>query len=245
MTGESREFWSQGSQVEAFPATTGALAYETALLVEAAALAATTGPLRSIHVIGVGTGRELAGTRAAIPAVPIRAWDISEPMVEACRRHVVDQGLTDVDVGCRDLTELTAADGPADVVVLLNAVLCYLGDTDTRQQAAVALRALLRPGGTLAAVVHQPNGRPDWATWFAARGLLARLGLLPGGPGDRRIEHGEASMLFHHYRPAELVEMLGAAGMDDVRVQSLRSWARRTGHRIPRRSPNPLLILAR
>lgn len=245
MGDEARRFWSQRSQVEAFPVATGPLAYESALLRDAAGLAASTGPLRSVHVIGVGAGRELEGTRDAIPGVPIRAWDISEPMVDACRRHVAERGLTDVTVECRDITELTAGDGPADVVVLLNAVLCYLGDPATRRDAAAAVRLLMRPGGTLAAVVHQPNGRPDWAAWFAARGVLTRVGLLDGGPGDRRIRHGDASMLFHHYRPREMVGWLTAAGMPDVRVRSLRSWARATGHHIPVRSPNPLLVLAR
>lgn len=245
MSDESRRFWSQGSQVDAFPAGTGALAYETALLGDAAELAARTGPLRSVHVIGVGTGRELIGTRDAIPDVPIVAWDISEPMVAACRQHVADQGWGDVTVRCGDVTELTAADGPADVVVLLNAVLCYLVDADSRRSAAAALRSLLRPGGTVAAVVHQPNGRPDWATWFAARAALCRLGVLPGSGGDRRIVHGDASMLFHHYRPGEVVDLFSDAGLDEVRVRSLRSWARATRHRIPAASPNPLLVLAR
>lgn len=244
MSDEPQAFWSQASQVQAFPADVGALVYETALLTDAATVAAATGPLRSVHVVGVGTGRELRGTRDAIPGVPIHAWDIAEPMVAACRRHIEQQGLSDISVGCRDVTALTSSDGPADVAVLLNAVLCYLVDEPTRRAAARALRSLLRPGGTVAAVVHQRNGRPDWAAWFAARALLCRAGIAAGVPGDRRIEHGDGSMLFHHYRPAELQRLFADAGFDHVRVRSLRRWAREEGHRIPLRSPDPLLVIA-
>jgi len=93
-------------------------------------------------------------------------------------------------------------------------------------------------------VVHQRNGRPDWATFFALRALAARVGLTDGRAGDRRIRHDSRTMLFHHYTPAELRRLLGAGGFDDVRVRSLRSWARASGHRIPWRSPNPLLVVA-
>ncbi len=240
----SREFWSQSSQVEDFPAARGALPYEAALITLAAAAASSSGPVDEVHVVGVGAGRELTATRDSLPEVRIRAWDISPQMVEACRRFVERTGLEHVSVGCRDVAELTEADGPADVVVLLNAVLCYVGPADQRARAAAALHSLLRPGGTLTAVVHQRWGRPDWAGWFAARAALAHLGAAPGGPGDRRIRHGGSTMLFHHFRPGEVTRLLADAGFVHTRVQSLRAWARSTGHRIPVRSPNPLLVVS-
>ena len=51
-------------------------------------------------------------------------------------------------------------------------------------------------------------------------------------------------MRFHHYTPREVSRALRTAGFGDVAVESLRAWARRTGHRIPGRSPNPLMVTA-
>lgn len=244
MSAESRSFWNQSSQVSAFPASTGALPYEIDLLGRAIDRAAASGPVANVHVIGVGTGRELAATRAVAPEASITAWDISEQMVEQCRDFVERSGFSNVEVRCADMTELSDDDGPADVVVLLNAVLCYLGTPAERRAAFASMRRLTRPGGAIAAVVHQPNGRPDWAAWFTARGLLTRVGAADGVDGDRRISHGGETMLFHHYRPSEATALLESHGFDDVSVESLRAWARSTSSRIPLRSPNPLLLLA-
>lgn len=244
MANESKNFWSQESQVASFPADVGALPYEIDLVRSAATVSARAGVVADVHVIGVGTGRELSGTRAAIPDTALTAWDISEQMVDACRDYITRTGMDNVVVRCKDLTRLSAEDGPADVAVLLNAVLCYLSTPDERESAFAALRRLVRPGGSICAVVHQPNGRPDWAAWFAARRAMTRMGMAQGAPGDRLITHGGRSMLFHHYRPSEITGLLRLNGFDAVNVRSLRSWARSTGKRIPVKSPNPLLVIA-
>lgn len=244
-TGDAAEFWNRDSQVDAFPAGGAPLAYELDLIGSAAARAARTGPTTRVHVVGVGAGRELLAVRELLPEAHVHGWDISEQMVAACASFIRTEGLEHMSVACADVVELTAADGPADVVVLVNAVLCYLDTPEARQRAWTALFELVRPGGTLAIVVHQRNGRPDWSVWFAARGAGAALGLADGGGGDRRIHHDGHRMRFHHFTPAELSRGLHAAGFDEVGVESLRRWARRTGHRIPLRSPNPLLVTAR
>ena len=242
---EARRFWASPSQARAFPQAGGALRYERELIRDAAALAGETGPVESLHVVGVGTGRELDGTRREVPRGLITAWDISPTMVEECERYVADRGWNEVTVKCGDVASLSERDGPADVAVLLNAMLCYVTPAERRVAAVEALRDLLRPGGTVAAVVHQTSGRPDWAAYFAGRGVGTWLGLARGGYGDRMIEHGGATMLFHHYRPTELVALFRTAGFYDVRVRSLRRWARSVGAPIPLKSPNPLLVVAR
>jgi SAM-dependent methyltransferase len=243
-TGNAAEFWNQDSQVQAFSATTAALPYELDLIGSAAAQAARTAPVEQVHVVGVGAGRELLAVRGLLPDAHVHGWDISDHMVQACAAFIEDRALEDMTVARADVVELTADDGPADVVVLVNAVLCYLDTAEARRRAFAALFDLVRPGGALAIVVHQRNGRPDWSAWFAARGVLGAIGLVDGGAGDRRIRHGGHQMRFHHYTPRELSGALRTAGFDDVDVESLRAWARRTGHRIPLRSPNPLMVTA-
>jgi len=219
----SREFCSQSSQVEDFPATRGALLYEADLIGTAAAAALSSGTVDEVHVVGVGAGREHIATQDSLPHARIRGGTSHPRMVDACRRFIDRTGLEHVTIGCRDVAALDAADGPADVVVLLNAVLCYVGPGHERARAAAALHSVLRPGGMLTAVVHQPYGRPDWAAWFAARGALARVGAVSGTPGGCRIRHGASTTLFHYFRPSEITELLADAGFVHTHVRSLRA----------------------
>ncbi|CAB4530709.1 unannotated protein [freshwater metagenome] len=240
----AEEFWSQDSQVEAFSKNSDVLLYESDLIAEAIAAASTTGEVKEVHAVGVGTGRELPAVRALLPEAKISAWDVSEPMVQACSAFVQDQGLTNISVGQADIVDLSSHGTNADLVVLLNAILCYVNTPQDRRRALLALHGLLRSGGTIAVVVHQPNSRPDWAMWFGFRSLLCRLSLAEGSSGDRRISHGDSTMSFHHFRPTELRRLLTESGFEHIRIRSLRTWSRETGHRIPWRSPNPLMVTA-
>ena len=240
----SEEFWSQDSQVEAFSQNSKVLPYETDLLAEAIAGAVATGEVKEVHAVGVGTGRELPAVRALLAEAKISAWDVSEPMVRACAAFIQERGLTNITIGQADIVDLGSQVHKADLVVLLNAILCYVNTQQDRCRALLALHGLLRPGGTIAVVVHQPNSRPDWALWFGIRSMLCSLSLAEGSSGDRRISHGESTMLFHHFRPNELRRLLTDSGFEQIRIRSLRAWSRETGHRIPLRSPNPLMITA-
>jgi len=228
----------------AFAANSGVLLYETDLVAQAIAAAVTSGYTNQVHAVGVGAGRELPALRGLLPLATIHAWDVAEPMVQACAAFIQDQGLTNLSVGQADIADLGNHRPQADLVVLLNAILCYVTSKNDHKRALSAVHSLLRPGGTIAAVVHQRNGRPDWALWFAARSLLSAMSVVDGDAGDRRISHGSSTMLFHHFTPKELAVLLSNAGFEQVRICSLRNWSRRTGHGIPLQSPNPLLITA-
>jgi hypothetical protein len=166
-------------------------------------------------------------------------------MVQACREHVRAAGWDDVVVGRAAIEELQRPDGEAaDVVVALGAVLGYATGAAARHRTMEVVAGLLRPGGALTAVVQQRHGRPDWALYFAVRSLLEHTPLLHDGVGNRRSRHGDGSVLFHHYDAEELSRLATGAGFDDVHVSSLRQWARERGARLPRRSPNPLILHA-
>ena len=183
--------------------------------------------------------------RAAAPDAVIAAWDVSPTMVEAARSRVAADGLDGVEVGCADVADLLPDKGAADAVIAINAVLSYLVTADHRRRSVRATFGLLRPGGALAAVVQQRNGRADWALWFALRGLAARTRTAHGGPGDRTNVQGDMKLLVHHYSRRELVRTFTGAGFTDLDVLSLRRWARGHGDRVPLRSPNPLMLTAR
>ncbi|MEX0768737.1 MAG: class I SAM-dependent methyltransferase [Microthrixaceae bacterium] len=240
----SEEFWSQDTQVAAFSANTKVLIYERDLMTRGIAAAAVSGVTQEVHAVGVGAGRELPAIRALLPVAKIHAWDVAEPMVQACEALIQAQGMTNLSVGQADITELGKHRPHADLVVLLNAVLCYVTSLKEQLCAFEALHSLLRPGGTIAAVVHQRNGRPDWALWFAARSLLSACSLVKGSAGDRKISHGNSTMLFHHFTLKEVGSLLSTVGFEQVSMSSLRQWSKSSGHKIPLNSPNPLLVTA-
>lgn len=238
-------YWSSPGIADAFvDRNQTLLRYEEDLVRTAAGRATASGPVDRIHVMGVGGGRELPAVRAVAPEAEVFAWDISPAMVDRCRTFVDRAGLDGVHVEVGDLTDLEPAGTPADLVIGINAVCCYLTSRDARRRGATTMADLLRPGGAVAIVVQQRNGRPDWATWFALRALVARLGLAPGEPGDRVNGHGEDSLLVHHYGRGELRQMFTAAGFDTIHIESLRHWGRRAQEPVPLRSPNPLLMTA-
>jgi SAM-dependent methyltransferase len=239
------EYWSSPEVVDAFVERNRApLPYEESLLTTAAQRAARDGALRRVHVLGVGGGRELPAVRAAAPDAELHAWDISEAMVDRCRRFVARSDLGAVHVRCGDLTDLPADVPPADLVVGVNAVCSYLTSATARARAAASMARLLRPGGAVAVVVQQRRGRPDWALWFAIRSFATRLRLAPGEPGDRINGHGDDRLLVHHYTARELRRMFHRAGFEEIELQSLRSWGRSRGRPVPTGSPNPLLLTA-
>lgn len=240
----TQQFWSNDELVAAYTVGT-ALDYEIDAVRSATAAARRTGEVRTVHVLGVGAGRELAAVRAETGAELVHAWDISEPMVGACRERVAAEGWSDVRVGRAAVDELAPPDGVrADVVVALGAVLGYGTRPDTRRRSLDTVAGLLRPGGTLVAVVQQRNGRLDWAIYFAVRDLWRAASGSRRSTGNRRSRHGASSVEFHHYTVNELEQLLSASGFAAVEISSLRAWARARGNPLPRRSPNPLIVLA-
>lgn len=241
----SETFWSRPELVAAYQDIGGALQYEIDAVAASAEAARRTGPVDSVHVLGVGGGRELGAIRAITNARVIHAWDISEPMVQACRQHVTRSGWQDVIVNTSSIEDLERPGGEsADLVVALGAVLGYSTDESQRCRSVGRISSLLRDGGAFAGVVQQRNGRPDWALYFAARSLLERTPWCNHGIGNRRSRHGSGSVLFHHYTPAELIDLFAREGFTDVQVGSLRAWARQREATVPLRSPNPLVLTA-
>lgn len=247
MTGaeSTEEFWSRPELVDAYLQEDTALPYEVDAIDTAVRLARRTGPVETVHVMGVGAGRELGAVRASSEATAVYAWDISAPMVRACGEHAHARGWFDVHVGQRAVADVRPTDtAAADVVVALGAVLGYDTTPESRRRTARALADLSRPGAGLAAVVQQRYGRPDWGFYFAVRSAAGLMTARSASIGNRHSRHGSASVAFHHFTSRELNSLLTDAGFVDVSVTSLRSWARATGASVPLRSPNPLIVTA-
>lgn len=241
----NKEYWCRRELVELYKGLDGALDYELDAVRDASERAAATGTIENVHVIGAGGGRELADIRRLTSPAHVHAWDMSVPMVEACRARIEQAGWNDVTVRQAMIQEIPELiDQPADLVVGLSAVLCYEPDVAGRHRNLRSLHDMCRPGTGLAVVVQQKHGRPTWGLYFTVLSLLERTRLRDRGHGNRSSRYGDVAVLLHHYGRQELRDLLHQEGFEASRIESLREWAAPRNRQVPRRSPNPLVATA-
>lgn len=241
---DAAEFWSTDTAVESLVDRVRLVEYEAALLERAIRSVGGRDDVRSVAVVGVGAGRELAGLLEAIPHAEVVAYDVSQAMVEACRRRVRELGTDRVRVECGAIADLTAPN-PFDLVVGFNAVMSYPQPASERARSFAGSIQLLRPGGVAAFVVQQRYGRPDWAVWFLLRKLATALPRVRFDPTNHLSVLDGTGVEVHHFSARELTAELRSAGYGDIECESVRAWSRRAGTHIPTRSPNPLVVIAR
>jgi len=128
------------------------------------------------EVLEVAAGTGLVTTALARAAGKVVATDYSAAMVERLRERVRSEGLANVECLERDLYALGMPPGTFDAVVCAN-VLHLLPDLEAGLRA---MRAVLRPGGTLLAPTYAHDETA------VSRGM-SRLMALTGFPGRRRF----------------------------------------------------------
>ena len=138
----------------------------------------------------------------------VTGLDFSEPMLERARRKAPE-----VEWIRGDLLELPFADASFDSATVGFGV----RNVDDLQRALSELRRVLGPGGRLGILeITRPRGplAPFYRLWFD--GVVPLLGkLLPGGSAYTYLP----ASVRRFPGPAELAEMIEAAGFRDVRVR--------------------------
>jgi demethylmenaquinone methyltransferase/2-methoxy-6-polyprenyl-1,4-benzoquinol methylase len=167
---------------------------------------AVVGPGDAVLDACCGTG-DLA-VAAARAGGRVTGLDFSEPMLERARRKAPD-----LDWLRGDLLELPFADATFDAATVGFGV----RNVDDLERALSELRRVLRSGGRLGILeITRPRGplAPFYRLWFD--GVVPLLGkLLPGGSAYTYLP----ASVRRFPGPAELVELIAAAGFRDVRVQ--------------------------
>jgi demethylmenaquinone methyltransferase/2-methoxy-6-polyprenyl-1,4-benzoquinol methylase len=153
-----------------------------------------------------GTG-DLA-VAAARAGGRVTGLDFSEPMLERARRKAPE-----LEWICGDLLELPFADASFDAATVGFGV----RNVDDLQRALSELRRVLRPGGRVGILeITRPRGplAPFYRLWFD--GVVPLLGkLIPGGSAYTYLP----ASVRRFPGPAELAEMIAAAGFRDVSVR--------------------------
>jgi SAM-dependent methyltransferase len=136
---------------------------------------------RVLDVAAGAGGQSLAAARRVGPAGHVLATDISPAILTYAAKAATEAGLNNVDTRELDGEHLTVDEGSFDAVIS-RVGLIYFPD----QQAALAgMRAALRPGGRIAAIVYSTAERNGF---FAIPvGIIRRRAQLPppaaGQPG--------------------------------------------------------------
>jgi SAM-dependent methyltransferase len=176
--------------------------------------AAQLGPgARVLDVAAGAGGQSLAAARRVGPTGHVLATDISPAILEYATKSAAEAGLDNVSTLEADGEALSVKEGTFDAVIS-RVGLIYFPD----QQAALAgMRAALRPGGRLSAVVYSTADRNGF---FAIPvGIIRRRAQLgppaPGQPGP-----------FSLGGPGVAEDALARAGFHDVTVKAVPSPVR-------------------
>ncbi|HKE64408.1 MAG TPA: class I SAM-dependent methyltransferase [Micromonosporaceae bacterium] len=170
-----------------------------------------TGVRAGSNVLDVAAGaggQTIAAARRAGPDGHVLATDISPTILAYASARAVAAGVTNLTTQELDGEDLRVPSGHFDAVIS-RVGLIYFPD---QQKALAGMRAALRPGGRIGAIVYGPADRNGF--FSVPVGIIRRRAELPppapGQPGP-----------FSLGGPGVLEQTLTAAGFHDVRVESI------------------------
>ena len=167
------------------------------------------GAARSVLDVGTGTGKLAQTVQALAPAARVVGGDFALPMLRAGRGRVA--------MAQADGMRLPFADATFDAVTS-GFVVRNLGEV---QAGLVEQARVLRPGGRLVILETTPGPR-GWLRIFFEfyfRRLVPLLGKLVAGDASAYTYLPESTLAF--VEPSRLMEVLRAAGLQDVQSRSL------------------------
>jgi SAM-dependent methyltransferase len=192
---------------------------------------AVPAPLRFGRVleVGVGTGFFVVNLwQAGYVGDDVHATDISERMLEVCRRNAAEHGL-EIETRPGDAESLPYPDERFDLVIG-HAFLHHLPEPE---KALREIHRILVPGGTLV-VAGEPSlwgdriltrvKRGTYLGWRVVTAVPPLRSLRRGenngqvDPGDAALAALEAEVDLHTFPPRSVERMARGAGFTDIRV---------------------------
>ena len=181
--------------------------------------------------VGAGTGFFLINLALAgcLEGAELHATDLSEGMLEVCRRNGGEHGL-DIATRQGDAEDLPYEDGSFDLVIGH----AFIHHLPVPGAAIAEMARVLRPGGTLV-IAGEPTELGDklsWvvknATWRTFRAVTALPGLSAlrkpsiresgGTETDEVLAALEHVVDLHTFRPGDVEKMARLAGLNEVSV---------------------------
>lgn len=202
---EVAEAWQRGAAARA-----GTLGPVTETMLDLAGVGLSSRVLD----VAAGTGEQtLLAARRVGPDGFVLAVDIAPEMLEVASGAARVAGLSNVETRVMDAQQLTLAPDSFDAAICRSGLMLM---TDPIA-ALVGIRAALKPGGTLAALVFGPAARNPLQ---ALPTLIARraAGVPPPGPGEPGM--------FALGEPGTLEAAFRAAGFRDVAVRTIATTRR-------------------
>ncbi len=114
-----------------------------------------TGYLPGVSVleVGCGVGSQTLTLAARSPGAAMTCVDISPESLREARRRTTAAGFDDITYLSADVHDLPASDGPLSAGSFDHVFVCFLLEhLSDPAQALINLRAMLRPGGSIAVI---------------------------------------------------------------------------------------------
>lgn len=203
-------------------------------------------PVKVIHVIGCGPGREIPVIRKVFPEARVIASDVAQRMIDVCAENLLRWDCSaNVELICCPASSLAADRDGADLVVAFNNVLTYISEESERRRTFGAMRGALRAGGLLIGVVHHRWGRPAKSCYFLLQQIARMVRLTTREAGYRLGGFAGMRARCHYYTAAELRVLLAGAGFAPLEILSLAFWHRKREQKYnPLRGDNNLIFAA-
>ena len=166
-------------------------------------LAGVQAGARVLDVAAGAGGQSFAAARRVGPSGEVLATDLAENLVRYLEQDAAAAGLTQVRAAVMDGEDLRVPPGRFDAVIC-RLGLIYLPD---RKAALSGMRAALRPGGRLGAIVYST---PEANRFFSVPVSIIRRAAqlpppLPGQPGPFSL--GTSDVLRHELEAAGFVDV--------------------------------------
>lgn len=182
-------------------------------------------PVKVIHVVGCGPGREIPVIRRVFPEARVIASDVAQRMIDVCTENLLRWDCSaNVELICCPASSLAAERDGANLVVAFNNVLTYISEESERRRTFGAMRGALRAGGLLIGVVHHRWGRLGKSCYFLLQQIARMARVTTCEAGDRLGGFAGMRARWHYYTAAELRVLLASAGFVPLDVLSLASW---------------------
>ncbi|WP_297511903.1 class I SAM-dependent methyltransferase [Flavobacterium sp.] len=239
---DNKSFWEKSTIIATQEVLQQASDFELYLFDEAKKRTPST--IQNIKIFGCGTGREIHPAATFFNPQYILASDISENMILKCQENLEKWGIAAItETVVADAVVLNQPRESFQLVTLLNSMLTYVPQHESRLQIMRNAHELLVPGGQFIGVVHHQIGSPMKTVYFRLRSLFRPF--LGVKVGNRMTGFNGFQVPGYYYAVADLKKDLLVSGFKEVVILSLEEFYHQKGQPYNRKTGyNNLIFIA-
>ncbi|HMI08355.1 MAG TPA: class I SAM-dependent methyltransferase [Flavobacterium sp.] len=239
-----KDFWEKDNIIATQEVLKQASDFEIFMLGNAKERYKSTGEIKTIKIIGCGTGREIESIAEFYKPVRIVASDLSQNMIAKCDENLkkwnIDSFTETLVLDAKDYNKVSET---FDLVTILNSMLTYVPLRADRLTIYKNALQILKPKGILIGTVHNQYGATSKTFYFQLRNLFSFV--LGDRVGNRDTGFKGFKVPGYYYDKKGLLKDLTEAGFKDVEIYSLEEYYASNGIAYDRKKGyNNLIFIA-